>query len=106
MSIKITGLKRAVGEYKRANAGGRYSPRYGRLMLDRDTGELWVDEFYSLGHNAWKVYRDKAIVDIISYIRIYNVVDYWEDIVVNMVNVRAWATKACEDYATSKEDED
>lgn len=52
--MKITGLKKAVGEYQRANKEGYYSPKYGYLMFDKATGELWTDEFYSLGHNEWK----------------------------------------------------
>lgn len=51
--IKIKGVKKAVGDYKRTNAEGWFSPRYGYLMLDRSTGEVWTDEFYSLGHNEW-----------------------------------------------------
>lgn len=47
--MKITGLKKAVGEYQRANKEGYYSPKYGYLMFDKATGELWTDEFYSLG---------------------------------------------------------
>lgn len=48
--MKIKGLKTAVGDYKRANKEGYYSPRYGYLMFDRESGEIWTDEFYSLGH--------------------------------------------------------
>ena len=52
--MKITGLKKAIGDYRCFNAGGRFSPEYGRLMYDKETGELWTDYFYSLGHNTWK----------------------------------------------------
>lgn len=62
--MKIKGLKKAVGDYKRANEGGPYSPRYGFLMFDLSDGELWVDEFYSLGHNDWKEYHSNSIVNL------------------------------------------
>lgn len=62
--MEITGLKKAIGDYKRYNAGGYYSPEYGRLMFDTSTGELWTDYFYSLGHNSWREYHDADIVDL------------------------------------------
>lgn len=62
--MKIKGLKKAVGEYQRANKGGYYSPRYGCLMFDKSDGELWTDEFYSLGHNSWKEYHSDTIVNL------------------------------------------
>ena len=64
---KISGIKKAVGDFRRANAGGYYSPRYGVLMLDRGTGEVWTDEFYSLGHNSWKEYKDRNIMNLSGY---------------------------------------
>lgn len=33
--MKIKGLKKAIGDYKRANEEGYYSPRYGYLMFDK-----------------------------------------------------------------------
>ena len=62
--MKLEGLKKAVGDYQRANKGGYYSSEYGYLMLDRSTGELWTDYFYSIGHNSWKEYEDKAIINL------------------------------------------
>ena len=62
--MKINGLKKAIGEYKRANSEGYYSPRYGKLMYDTSIGEIWTDWFYSLGHNEWKVYRDESVIDL------------------------------------------
>ena len=62
--MKINGLKKAIGEYKRANSEGYYSPRYGKLMYDTSTGEIWTDWFYSLGHNEWKVYRYESVIDL------------------------------------------
>ena len=62
--MKLKGLKKAIGDYRRANAGGMRSPRYGRLMLDIDTGEIWTDEFYDIGHNSWKEYHSNSIVNV------------------------------------------
>ena len=62
--MKIKGLKSAVGDYKSANKEGYYSPRYGYLMFDRESGEIWTDEFYSLGHNDWKEYHSDTIVNL------------------------------------------
>lgn len=64
VNMKITGLKKAVGEYQRANKEGYYSPKYGYLMFDKTTGELWTDEFYSLGHNEWKQYQSNSIINL------------------------------------------
>lgn len=60
----LKGLKKAVGDYQRFNKGGCYSPEYGHLMYNTNTGELWTDYFYSIGHNSWKVYHDDAIIRI------------------------------------------
>ena len=79
----IKGLKEAVGDYKRANSEGAYSPRYGVLMYDKSTGELWTDEFYSLGHNSWKEYHSESIVNLSSLMR-------ERGVEVNMKNVRAF----------------
>lgn len=59
----LIGLKNAVGDYQRANKG-HYSPLYGRLMFNSRTGELWTDEFCSIGHNQWREYADPAIFEI------------------------------------------
>lgn len=87
--LKIRGVKKAVGEYNRANAGGCYSPRYGYLMLDRSTGEVWTDEFYSLGHTSWINYHDSAIINLGSKI----------DDKITMTTVRRVAEKYCAEYA-------
>lgn len=84
--MKIKGIKKAVGEYKRANAGGYYSPRYGYLMLDCKTGEVWTDEFYSLGHNEWKQYHSNAVVNLGNYIGN-------DDKDINMATVREYAER-------------
>lgn len=64
IDIKIKGLKKAVGDYQKANAGGIYDMRYGFLMYDKETGELWVDEFYNIGHNNYKRYESSAIINL------------------------------------------
>lgn len=79
--MKIKGLKKAVGDYQKANKGGYYSPKYGYLMFDKETGELWTDEFYSLGHNSWKEYRSDTIVNL-GKIMIENGIE------INMKNVK------------------
>lgn len=60
--IKVSGLENAVNEYQIANAGGVLSPRYGYLMLDLADGQVWTDEFFSLGHNDWKKYHSDSII--------------------------------------------
>lgn len=89
--MKIKGIKKAVGEYNRANAGGYYSPRYGYLMLDCETGEVWTDEFYSLGHNEWKQYHSNAVVNLGNYIG-------GDDKDINMATVREYAEKLVAEY--------
>lgn len=85
-NIKITGLKKAVGDYQRANAEGYYTPRYGYLMFDKSDGELWTDEFYSLGHNEWKEYHSNTIVNLGRMMA-------EQEIEVNMKNVREFIEK-------------
>ena len=63
-TIKIKGLKKAIGTYNRINAGGCYSPLYGYLMFDKSTGELWTDEFYSIGHNSWNEYPSTDVINL------------------------------------------
>lgn len=43
-------IKKLLREYKEINKGGQYSPRYACLMLDTKSKEMWIDEFYSVGH--------------------------------------------------------
>ena len=62
--LKLQGLNKAIGDYHRANSGGPYSPRYGYLMLDKSTGEIWCDEFYSLGQNEWISYHSPDIINL------------------------------------------
>lgn len=95
-TIKITGLKKSVGDYQSLNAGGHYSPWYGKLMLDRDTGELWTDSFYNIGHNQWKEYHDKSIIDIVKWAN-FNGFDTQK---VTMKCVKGWALAAINVYHT------
>lgn len=88
---KINGIKKAVGDYNRANAGGNYSASYGKLMLDRSTGEVWCDYFYNLGHNEWKQYHDPAIIDLSR-----EITEQGET--VSMITVRAYAERMCDKY--------
>ena len=62
--LKLQGLNKAIGDYHRANSGGPYSPRYGVLMLDKSTGEIWTDEFYDLGHNSFAEYISDDIINL------------------------------------------
>ena len=89
--MKITGIKKAVGDYNRANKGGCYSPRYGRIMLDRATGEVWSDEFYCLGHGDFIAYHSESIVNL------GNVIGN-DNNAVNMATVRRYAEAACAEY--------
>ena len=92
--MKIKNLKKSVGDFQRANAGGHYDPGYGYLMFDRSTGELWTDCFYSLGHNEWKQYHDPAIINLISWACNHG----YDGGPVNMANVRKWAEEAAAEY--------
>ena len=65
--MKIIGLKKAVGDYQRANADGCYSPRYGYLMYDTADGRIWTDEFYDFGHNSYTQYHSDSIINLGSY---------------------------------------
>lgn len=83
---KINGLKKAVGDYQRANSGGSYSPWYGCLMYDKSDRSVWVDTFYSLGHNEWKEYHSTNIVNLGRLMS-------EQGIPVNMKNVRDFVEK-------------
>ena len=90
--MKITNIKKSVGEYKRANAGGVYSPRYANIMLNRENGRVWIDEYYSIGHGSYTVYADPAIINLGAVITDNGAL-------VNMVTIRAYAEKLCAEYA-------
>ena len=89
--MKITGIKKAVGEFQKLNAGGAFSPSYGILMLDRDDGHVWTDEFYSLGHNSWNEYDSKSIINLGNYMN-EREMDF------NMKNVKSVSEKLCVEW--------
>ena len=67
--MKIKGLKKAIGDFNRANAGGARSPHYGILIFNKSAGEIWCDEFYDIGHNSWTEYHDENIINISRMMR-------------------------------------
>lgn len=89
--MEIKGLKVAVGDFNRANSGGKYSSTYGYLMFDKSTGKLWTDEFVSAGHNAWKSYDSDSIVNLGLLMEERN-------IDVNMHNVKDFITNSFEGF--------
>ncbi|MDE6724703.1 MAG: hypothetical protein K2J79_03770, partial [Ruminiclostridium sp.] len=86
--LKIKGIKKAVGDYKRANAEGWFSPRYGCLMLDMANGEVWTDGFYNFEHNDLNEYHDSAIINLG-----YKMAGM--GLVVTMENVKQAAAEVC-----------
>lgn len=84
--MKITGLKKAVGSYKELNKGGYYSPRYGYLMFDKGTGQIWTDEFYDLGHNSWVNYTDSNVINLGQLMA-------QDGMTVSMANVKEYISK-------------
>lgn len=96
-NVKITGIKEAVEQYHRYNAGGMFDPSYGRLMLDRSTGETWTDYFYNLGHNDFKRYHDPAVIDLVDWG--YDHTTEYIPLEFSADTARAWAAAACAEYA-------
>lgn len=64
--LKLKGLKKAVGEYKRYN--DPVACWRADLMLDTATGELWTDAFYGINY-SWNEYHDKDIVNLSSLMK-------------------------------------
>lgn len=94
--MKITGLKKAVGDYKELNAGGPYDSIYGELMFNVATGEIWTDEFCSIGHNSWNVYDSIAIINLGKMMKM-------EKVPVTMKNVKEFIeSEKWELYASEK----
>lgn len=87
--MKITGIKNAVGDYNRANKGECYSSHYGRIMLDRSTGEVWTDEF--VGDGTYIAYAKEAIINLGR--KIGN-----DNNTVSMKTVREYAERLCNEY--------
>lgn len=73
--MKIKGLKKAVGEYKRwVNSG------YGRIadiMMDTSDGTIWCDAF--LSSNSWKVYHSEDIISLTAIMANYEIYDITQD---------------------------
>lgn len=94
MNIEIKGLKKAVGDYQRANADGAYDSRYGYMYLDRITGELWTDEHYDLGHSWQTHYHSPSIINIVSYIAEHKM----DVFAVTMAIVKEYAEQSIAEY--------
>lgn len=61
--MQLKGLKKAVGDYQRANAEG-HSYVFGRLMFDVDSGELWTERIYKRNDNQRKAYPGRKVIDL------------------------------------------
>lgn len=61
---KITGIRKAVRDYKELNKGGAYAPIYGLLIYDSETGKLWTDEHCDMGHGAYTNYDSGTAVNL------------------------------------------
>lgn len=62
--MKITGLKRAVGDYKRYFDVSKRSCFYAFLMFDTSTGALWCDSFCDITRKSRRKYKNPAIIDL------------------------------------------
>jgi hypothetical protein len=83
--MKITGVKKAVGTYKRANSGGYYCSSYGALMVDMSKGYVWCDEFSD--RFSYIAYDDENIARI-----------NLEGEPATMQNVKAIAERMCAEH--------
>lgn len=92
-TIKITGIKEAISDYRWANRGGDYSAEYGYIMLDCKTGEVWTDSFCDLGHSWRTVYHDDCIIDLARYAQEHDCGE------ITIRNARRIAEQACNEYA-------
>ena len=65
-SIKITGIKKAIGDYKNwLSIDWRHTAN---IMLDKSTGEVWTDCFIDC--NSWKEYHSEDVISLSDYIRL------------------------------------
>ena len=65
-NIKITGIKKAIGDY---NSWLRMDWRHtANIMLDKSTGEVWTDCFIDC--NTWKEYHSEDVISLSDYIRL------------------------------------
>ena len=100
MKVKqIKGLKKAVGDYKRANAEGRFSPRYGVLMFDKSDGNIWTDEFYDLGHGSFNHYHSKDIVSLSKMM-------LEDDVPITMETVKKYIKENFKDFNEKNENQE
>lgn len=83
--MKITGVKKAVGTFKRANEGGFYRSTMGVLMVDCSTGYVWCDEFSD--RFSYIAYDDENIARI-----------NLEGEPATMQNVKAIAERMCAEH--------
>lgn len=91
--MKLKGLKKAIGEYKRANADGIYSPRYGNLMLDKSTGEIWCDWHYDLGRGEYTLYHSTDIIDLAAEMSIAINYGTFPELPINMQTVKMFCAE-------------
>ena len=91
--MKITNVKKAVGEYNRINQG---HANYGYLMLDRESGKVWVDEFCDWSRSSYVQYDCPAVINLVRW-----AAERWpnEVIRVTMQNVKLWAATACTEWS-------
>ena len=65
-NAKITGIRKAITEYKNWLAiDYRHTAN---IMLDKSTGEVWTDIF--LDCNEWKEYHSDDIISLSDYVRL------------------------------------
>lgn len=95
--MKINGLKKATGDYNKINEGGYIRRLYGDLMLDRETGDLWVDEYADV--NSYKRYYKSSIVVLFPRHRKDSDADR-----VTMAEVKAAAQRACDELSDGDDD--
>lgn len=86
--MKITGIKKAIGNFRKETPDGYRNV----LMLDRSTGEVWVD---FLPCSEERVYRNPAIVGMRgAMFNYYRGFDYD----VNMKTVGEVARHLCDEW--------
>lgn len=84
---------KALKEYNLANKGN--PAKYGRLMLDRSTGEVWCDVFCDLGRNAVTNYKSKAIIDLAKAMSDRS---RYYDFTVTKANIAGCIKRLCEEW--------
>ena len=59
--MKLKGLKKVSGATKELK--GFYDPFYLQVNVDLESGEVFVNEHFSIGHNSWTEYRNGNILN-------------------------------------------